>query len=102
MCLGIPGCIVSIDDAENMLATVDICGVRRLINISCIVDDAHSAESCVGDWVLVHVGFAMSRIDAEEAAETLQILRELGEAQAELENMRAAEALAPVEQERRP
>ena len=102
MCLGIPGCIVSIDDAENMLATVDICGVRRLINISCIVDDAHSAESCVGDWVLVHVGFAMSRIDAEEAAETLQILRELGEAQAELENMRAAEPLAPVEQERRP
>jgi len=102
MCLGIPGCIVSIDNAENMLATVDICGVRRLINISCIVDDAHSAESCVGDWVLVHVGFAMSRIDAEEAAETLQILRELGEAQAELENMRAAEPLAPVEQERRP
>ena len=102
MCLGIPGCIVSIDNAENMLATVDICGVRRLINISCIVDDAHSAESCVGDWVLVHVGFAMSRIDAEEAAETLQILRELGEAQADLENMRAAEPLAPVEQERRP
>ena len=63
MCLGIPGCIVKIDDAANMLATVDICGVRRLINISCIVDDDHPVEGCLGDWVLVHVGFAMSRID---------------------------------------
>ena len=41
MCLGIPGRIVRIDDAENMLATVDVCGVRRLININCIVDDEH-------------------------------------------------------------
>jgi hydrogenase expression/formation protein HypC len=87
MCLGIPGCIVSIDDADNMTATVDVCGVRRQINISCIVDDGHPVEACVGDWVLVHVGFAMSRIDEAEAAETLRILQELGEAQAELENM---------------
>lgn len=91
MCLGIPGCIIRIDDAENMLATVDICGVRRPVNISCIVDDDHPAESCVGDWVLVHVGFAMSRIDAEEAAQTLRILSELGEAQAEVESMRTSE-----------
>jgi hydrogenase expression/formation protein HypC len=91
MCLGIPGCIIRIDDAENMLATVDICGVRRPVNISCIVDDDHPAEGCVGDWVLVHVGFAMSRIDAEEAAQTLRILSELGEAQAELDSMRASE-----------
>jgi hydrogenase expression/formation protein HypC len=90
MCLGIPGCIVKIDDPENYLAIVDICGVRRMINISCIVDDEHPAERCVGDWVLVHVGFAMSRIDAEEATETLRILTELGEAQAELESIRAA------------
>ncbi len=102
MCLGIPGCIVSVDDAENMLATVDICGVRRQINICCIVDDAHPAENCVGDWVLVHVGFAMSRIDADEAAATLALLQELGEAQAELESMRAAtEASAPIEREER-
>ena len=102
MCLGIPGCIVRIDDAENMLAIVDICGVRRQINISCIVDDAHPAEDCVGDWVLVHVGFAMSRIDADEAAATLDLLQQLGEAQAELESMRAAdEEIAPVEQEQR-
>jgi hydrogenase expression/formation protein HypC len=90
MCLGIPGCIVKIDDAANMLATVDICGVRRLINISCIVEDDHPAESCVGDWVLVHVGFAMSRIDAQEAADTLRILSELGEAQAELDSIRVS------------
>ena len=103
MCLGIPGCIVKIDDAANMLATVDICGVRRQINISCIVEDDHPAESCVGDWVLVHVGFAMSRIDAQEAAETLRILSELGEAQAELESIRAAnEESAPGQGEDRP
>ena len=50
-------------------------GVSRQINIACIVDEAHPVEACVGDWVLVHVGFAMSRIDEAEAAETLKILR---------------------------
>ena len=88
MCLGIPGRIVKIDDAERKLATVDVSGVRRQINIACIVDDEHPVERCVGDWVLVHVGFAMSRIDEQEAAETLRILTELGEAQAEIEAMR--------------
>jgi hydrogenase expression/formation protein HypC len=98
MCLGIPGCIVRIDDADNMIATVDICGVRRPINVSCIVDDAHPVEACVGDWVLVHVGFAMSRIDADEAAATLKLLSELGETQAELKSMRPAnDATAPAE-----
>ena len=90
MCLGIPGCIVSIDNADDLVATVDVSGVRRQINISCIVDEAHPVESCVGDWVLVHVGFAMSRINEAEAAETLRLLRELGELQAELENMQSA------------
>jgi hydrogenase expression/formation protein HypC len=88
MCLGIPGRIVKIDDATKRLATVDVGGVKRQVNIACIVNDAHSVESCVGDWVLVHVGFAMSRIDEHEAAETLKILTELGEAQAEIEAMR--------------
>ncbi len=87
MCLGIPGCIVSIDNADDLVAIVDVSGVRRQINISCIVDEAHPVESCVGDWVLVHVGFAMSRINEAEAAETLRLLRELGEFQAELETM---------------
>ena len=88
MCLGIPGRIVKIDDAANMLAIVDVGGVRRKINIACIVDEEHPVSSCVGNWVLIHVGFAMSRLDEAEAAETLRILTELGEAQAELEAMR--------------
>jgi hydrogenase expression/formation protein HypC len=79
------------------VATVDVCGVRRQINISCIVDESHPVDTCVGDWVLVHVGFAMSRIDAVEAAETLKILTELGEMQAELESMRESEAALAAE-----
>ncbi|MGE5269869.1 MAG: HypC/HybG/HupF family hydrogenase formation chaperone [Thiohalocapsa sp.] len=95
MCLGIPGRIVALDDPEAMLATVDVCGVRRQINLICVVDDDHPFEACLGDWVLVHVGFAMSRIDAEEAEKTLQLLEELGEQQAELEAMAdAADAAA--------
>jgi len=70
------------------VATVDVSGVKRQVNIACIVDEEHPAESCVGNWVLVHVGFAMSRIDEAQAAETLKILTELGEAQAEIEAMR--------------
>jgi hydrogenase expression/formation protein HypC len=92
MCLGIPGRIVSIDDAVKKLATVDVSGVKRQVNIACVVNEAHPVESCLGDWVLIHVGFAMSRIDERQAAETLQILTELGEAQAEIEAMRLSAA----------
>jgi hydrogenase expression/formation protein HypC len=92
MCLGIPGRIVTIDDAGKKLATVDVSGVRRQVNIACIVDEAHPVNACVGDWVLIHVGFAMSRINEQQAAETLQILTELGEAQAEIEAMRLSAA----------
>lgn len=88
MCLGIPGLIVEVHDPARKLAMVEVGGVRRAINIACIVDAAHPPMSCVGDWVLVHVGFAMSRIDADEAARTLALLNELGEAQAEIEAMR--------------
>ena len=87
MCLGIPGQIVAIDDAAKKLATVSVAGIRRQVNIACIVDDEHPVEDCVGDWVLVHVGFAMARIDEAEAAETLRILTELGEAQDEIAAM---------------
>ena len=89
MCLGIPGQIVAIDDAAKKLATVSVAGIRRQVNIACIVGPEHPVESCVGDWVLVHVGFAMARIDEAEAAETLRVLHEIGEAQAELAAMRA-------------
>jgi len=87
MCLGIPGQIVAITDASTLMAKVDVSGIRREVNIACIVDASHPAEQCVGDWVLVHVGFAMSRIDEQEAQKTLALLLELGEAQQELQVM---------------
>lgn len=90
MCLGIPGLIVEVHDPARKLGMVEVGGVRRMINLACIVDEAHPAESCLGDWVLVHVGFAMSRIDEDEAARTLALLTELGEAQAEIEAMRTS------------
>jgi hydrogenase expression/formation protein HypC len=92
MCLGIPGRIIAITHHENKLATVEVLGVRREINIACIVNDDHPVDSCIGDWVLVHVGFAMSRIDAREAQLTLDVLHLLGEAQAELRAMRESDA----------
>lgn len=90
MCLGIPGRIVELDSTHDKLALVDVGGVRRQVNISCIVDEQHPPQSCIGDWVLVHVGFAMIRINEQEAAETLRLLTEMGEVQAELEAMRAS------------
>ncbi len=96
MCVGIPGRIVRIDDAGRRLATVEVNGVRRSVNIACIVDACHPPAACLGDWVLIHVGFAMSRIDEAEAAETLRLLEELGEAQAELTAMRDGGIDVPV------
>jgi hydrogenase expression/formation protein HypC len=74
VCLGIPGRIVRIDDAEKKLATADVAGVQRQVNLVC------TPQAGVGDWVLIHVGFAMARLDEAQAAQTLQILKELGEA----------------------
>ncbi len=88
MCLGIPGKIVEISDVAKKLAKVDIAGVKREVNIACIVNEEHSVESCVGQWVLVHVGFAMARINEEEAQKTLALLVELGEAQQEILSMK--------------
>jgi hydrogenase expression/formation protein HypC len=87
MCLGIPGQIVEITDAVNLFGIVSVSGVRREINLACVVNDQHPIDSCKGDWVLVHVGFAMSRIDEAEAARTLRLLAELGEMQQQLEAM---------------
>ena len=91
MCLGIPGRIVEISSEQQKMAVVDVGGVRRTVNIACIVDEAHPPESCVGEWVLVHVGFAMSRVDPEEAQRTIELLTQLGEAQAEVQAMRVSE-----------
>jgi hydrogenase expression/formation protein HypC len=87
MCLGIPGRIVRITDAERKLAIVDVSGVQREVNVACVVEDGRPVADCVGYWVLVHVGFAMSRIDEDEAAATLRVLNELGEVQQELAAM---------------
>jgi len=90
MCLGIPGQITEIINQDFQLALVDIAGVKRAVNIACIVDEQHPMENCVGDWVLVHVGFALNRLDEEEAAATLQLLEQL----AELEEFTADEVFA--------
>jgi hydrogenase expression/formation protein HypC len=92
MCLGIPGQITSIVDAAQLIAKVDVGGVKRDVNIACIVDEGEPIEHYVGEWVLVHVGFAMSRLDQEEAARTLALLTELGDMQAELDTLRAMES----------
>ena len=92
MCLGIPGQITQITDEEGLVARVTVAGVQRDVNIACIVDDQHPPAACVGDWVLVHVGFAMSRLDEDEARRTLEILDELGEIQAEVAAMNASAA----------
>ena len=92
MCLGIPGQIAEITDAGAKLALVDVLGVRREVNIACVIRDGESAKDVVGAWVLVHVGFAMSRIDEREAQLTLDLLHALGEAQAEAATLRGVEA----------
>lgn len=87
MCVGIPGQIVEIVDAATDTATVEIGGIRRAINISCVVGDGRSHADCLGEWVLVHVGFAMSRIDEHEALKTLELLQALGEMAEEMRLM---------------
>ncbi len=63
--------------------------MQRPVNITCVIDEDHPVDACLGDWVLVHVGFAMSRIDAQEAEKTLALLAELGEMQQELDAMQS-------------
>ncbi len=93
MCLGIPGKITAITDAARLMAMADVSGVRREVNVACIAGDDPAA--LIGHWALIHVGFAMSLIDEDEAARTLEALRDLGEAQETLDQMAAsAEALA--------
>lgn len=90
MCLGIPGRITAITDAARQMAMAELSGVRREVNVACVIGPDPAA--LVGQWVLVHVGFAMAVIDADEAARTLEALRALGEAQETLEQIRAGDA----------
>ncbi len=85
MCLAIPGQIIALEDPVNHLAMVEVAGVRRRINVGLIDDIAP------GDWVLIHVGFAMSRIDESEALATHQLLVDMGaEYEQELEELKAS------------
>lgn len=86
MCLGIPGLIVEIPDRDAGLATVDVSGVRRSVSIALVDEPAAPIEE--GDWVLVHVGFALARIDEEQARETLELLQRGAELQRELDEIR--------------
>jgi len=76
MCLGIPGEVVELDPEHPDLARVDVSGVRRLINIGLLADDPPAP----GEWVLIHVGFALSKIDEAEAAAAMEFLEGIGQA----------------------
>lgn len=78
MCLGIPGRIIEIVDAEKRVAKVDVAGVRRNISTAVLDEDGDPAEP--GDWVLIHVGFALSKIDEREAEDTYRLLEGIGQA----------------------
>ncbi len=78
MCLGIPGQIVEIVDTENRVAKVDVSGVRRNVDVGLLWEGPDAVG--IGDWVLIHVGFAISRIDEAEAHETLRALEMMGRA----------------------
>lgn len=88
MCLGIPGQIVEVVDDEGHLAKVDVGGVKRNVNVGLLADEGIAP----GDWVLIHVGFALSKIDEEEARSTIGFLEGLGQAyEDELEQLKASE-----------
>lgn len=84
MCLAIPGKIVEIVDQENRIAKVEVGGVKRNVNIGMLSED----DTHIGDYVLIHVGFAMSKVDEHEAHETLRLLQELGEFDNEFQQFR--------------
>jgi hydrogenase expression/formation protein HypC len=88
VCLAIPGHVVEVVDEENRLAKVEVGGVRRNVNVGLLDEDGGVRP---GDWVLIHVGFALSRVDEEEAHATLELLQRMGEAyEQELEDLKAS------------
>ena len=84
MCLAIPGKIIEISSQNPQLAVVDVVGVRRTVDLGLLLDD----PPVPGDWVLIHVGFAMSKISEADAADQMQTLRMLGEAEAAMQEVR--------------
>ena len=89
MCLAIPGRIIEVVDEPNRLAKVDVAGVRRTVNVGLL--DGEDGGAAPGDWVLIHVGFAISKIDEEEARATRELLEAMGaEYEQELAELRAS------------
>ena len=84
MCLAIPGKVIEIDSNNALQAIVDVVGVRRKVDLGLLQD----APPVPGDWVLIHVGFAMSKISEADAADQMQTLMMLGETQAAMEEVR--------------
>ena len=89
MCLAIPGRLLEMLDERDRLATAEIAGVRRTVNVALLDTDERPVRA--GDWVLIHVGFALSRIDEREARATLALLEQMGaEYEQELAELRAS------------
>ena len=89
MCLAIPGQVVGLVDPANQIAKVDVVGVRRNINVSLLAGGDDEVKP--GDWVLIHVGFAISRVDEKEALATRELLEQMGqEYEQELEELKAS------------
>jgi hydrogenase expression/formation protein HypC len=89
VCLAIPGQIVEFCDPERFLARVDVAGVRRVVNVALVSGGPDGVE--LGEWVLIHVGFAISRVDEQEALATRELLEQLGlEYQQEVEELKGS------------
>ena len=90
MCLAIPGQIVDMTDEVNRLARVDVAGVRRSVNVGLLDGDGGTGVG-PGDWVLIHVGFAISQVDEDEALATRKLLEQMGaEYEQELHELKAS------------
>jgi hydrogenase expression/formation protein HypC len=88
MCLAIPAQVVEVVDEVNRIASVDVAGLRRSVNVGLLDEDGGARP---GDWVLVHVGFALSKVDEEEAQATLALLEQMGsDFEQELEELKAS------------
>jgi hydrogenase expression/formation protein HypC len=90
VCLAIPGRILEFVDEQNRLARVDVAGVIRNVNVG-LLDDDPDGGAAPGDWVLIHVGFALSKVDEEEALATRRMLEAMGEDyEQELEELKSS------------
>ncbi|WED21728.1 HypC/HybG/HupF family hydrogenase formation chaperone [Vibrio sp. JC009] len=91
MCLGVPGKIIAITDSEAMLGNIEVSGIQREVNLSCVVES--EPEALVGKWALVHVGFAMCIIDEQQAQETIAALESMNALEHEIDDFSQRQAV---------